>query len=117
VPLGVPREPTKSSAIGRVKGAMPRVLVELAQLAYNVRSLWQLIVTLRRRRYDFIYERYALYNIAGLIAARMFGLVLILEVNTPYARHGEILRLAICTVGARARALYLSQGGRHHHGD
>jgi len=86
VPLGVPREPTKSSSIGRVKGAMPRVLVELAQLAYNVRSLWQLIVTLRRRRYDFIYERYALYNIAGLIAARMFGLVLILEVNTPYAQ-------------------------------
>ena len=86
VPLGAARERAKSSSIARVKGAMPRVLVELAQLAYNVRSLWQLFVRLRRSRYDFIYERYALYNVAGLIAARMFGLVLILEVNTPYAR-------------------------------
>src|SRR4029077_13315475 len=86
VPLGAPRERTKSSSIARLKGAMPRVLVELAQLAYNVRSLWQLSVQLRRGRYDFIYERYALYNIAGLIAARMFGLLLILEVNTLYAQ-------------------------------
>jgi glycosyltransferase involved in cell wall biosynthesis len=86
VAIGAPRQQSKPSSMARIKGAMPRVLVELAQLAYNVRSLWQLIGQLRRRRYDFIYERYALYNVAGLMAARMFGLALILEVNTPYAQ-------------------------------
>ncbi len=87
VPVDVARTPAKRSpALARIKSALPRVLVELAQLTYNVRSLWQLAVQLRRRRYDFIYERYALYNVAGLVAARMFGLLLVLEVNTPYAQ-------------------------------
>jgi len=80
------REGGRRSLLGRLKGAAPRFVVELAQVAFNVVSVAQLARALSRARYDFIYERYALYNIAGLVAARIFGLPLVLEVNTLYAQ-------------------------------
>jgi glycosyltransferase involved in cell wall biosynthesis len=80
------RERGGRSWLGRLKGAAPRFVVELAQVAFNVVSAAQLVRALSRARYDFIYERYALYNLAGLVAARIFGLPLVLEVNTLYAQ-------------------------------
>lgn len=74
------------SRLGRIKRRLPRLLLEIAQLAYNAVSLLQLFRQLRRCRYDFIYERYALFNVAGLVASRVFGVPLVLEVNTPYAQ-------------------------------
>jgi glycosyltransferase involved in cell wall biosynthesis len=85
-PHPVSRDTSKPTLTGRIKRRLPRFGVELAQLAYNLKSLLQLIRALRRTRPAFIYERYGLYNIAGLIAARWFRLPLILEVNTPYAQ-------------------------------
>jgi glycosyltransferase involved in cell wall biosynthesis len=77
--------PARATFAGRLKRRMPRALVELAQVAYNVVSLARLVRALARNRYDFIYERHALYNVAGLLAARLFALPLVLEVNTLYA--------------------------------
>ncbi|HEY2037637.1 MAG TPA: glycosyltransferase family 4 protein [Steroidobacteraceae bacterium] len=93
-PIGVAGESPRASAgagggrslLGRLKEAAPRFLVELAQLGFNVVSVVQLARALARQRYDFIYERYALYNVAGLMAARAFGIPLVLEVNTLYAQ-------------------------------
>jgi glycosyltransferase involved in cell wall biosynthesis len=76
----------RSTRLGRIKQRLPRFGVELAQIVYNLRSLWQLLRTLKRGSYEFIYERYALYNIAGVLAARLFHRPLILEVNTLYAQ-------------------------------
>jgi glycosyltransferase involved in cell wall biosynthesis len=76
---------SRASFAGSVKRRMPRMLVELAQVAYNVISVARLVRMLARNRYDFIYERHALYNMAGLAAARAFAVPLILEVNTLYA--------------------------------
>ena len=76
----------RGTRLGRIKRRLPRFGVELAQIVYNLRALWQLWRALNRGTYDFIYERYALYNVAGLLAARLFRLPLILEVNTPYAQ-------------------------------
>ncbi|MHB8813911.1 MAG: glycosyltransferase family 4 protein [Steroidobacteraceae bacterium] len=84
-PIHAAGGPSKKTFAGGVKGRMPRVLVELAQVAYNVVSLARLVRMLARTRYDFIYERHALYNMAGLLAARVFTVPLILEVNTLYA--------------------------------
>lgn len=90
VKLGAPlrsgQNPGRPSALGRIKNSLPRGVVELAQLGYNLRPLLQLAVCLKRNRYDFMYERYALYNIAGLATAKLFGVPFILEVNTPYAQ-------------------------------
>lgn len=85
-PAAVSRVTARRTLLGRIKGLLPRCGVELAQLVYNARSLWQLRRTLRQSRYDFIYERYALYNFAGVLAARAAGIPLILEVNTLYAQ-------------------------------
>jgi glycosyltransferase involved in cell wall biosynthesis len=76
----------RRSFFGRLKQRTPRALVELLQLAYNAVSFCKLAVALGRHRYDFIYERHALYNVAGVTAARAFGVPVILEVNTLYAR-------------------------------
>lgn len=83
--ISMTREGQQRSRLGRVKAAIPRPLLELAQVAYNLVSFVKLARQLYRTRYDFIYERYALYNIAGLLAGHAFGLPVILEVNTLYA--------------------------------
>ena len=85
-PHPVSRHTSGPTLTGRIKRRLPRFAVELAQLVYNIKSLLQLAPVLRRMRPDFIYERYGIYNIAGLIAARWFQRPLILEVNTPYAQ-------------------------------
>jgi len=85
-PAPVSRHAVRSTRLGRIKRRLPRFGVELAQIVYNVRALWQLLGALHRGSYQFIYERYALYNVAGLLAARLFHVPLILEVNTLYAQ-------------------------------
>lgn len=75
----------RPSFLGRIKRMAPRWLLELLLVAYN------LPVALRMRREvmsfkpDLIYERYALYNFAGVLYARLRRIPIILEVNTPYA--------------------------------
>ncbi len=80
------RGAAKQSVMGRVKRHTPRLLIELVQIVYNALSFAKLLRALLRRRYDLVYERYALYNIAGLLAARAFAKPFVLEVNTLYAR-------------------------------
>jgi glycosyltransferase involved in cell wall biosynthesis len=74
------------SVVGQIKRRTPRLLIELAQIGFNAISSVKLWRALFRARYDFIYERYALYNWAGLLAARVFGIPFVLEVNTLYAQ-------------------------------
>lgn len=77
---------SNQSTLGRIKRSTPRLFVELTQIIYNAVSFGKLFNALFRRRYDFVYERYALYNVAGLLAARAFAKPFVLEVNTLYAR-------------------------------
>lgn len=67
---------------------------EAVQLAYNLIGVPMLAWTLLRGRTAFIYERYSLFNFAGLAAARLFRVPLVLEVNSPFAleqaRDGDI---------------------------
>ena len=58
---------------------------EIVQLAYNLVGIPMLLAALWRRNVHFIYERYSLFNFTGVIAARLFGIPLILEVNSPFA--------------------------------
>lgn len=77
---------SRPSILGRIKNAAPRLLFELMQLAYNVIVDRRLVRAVREFRPDLIYERYALFNFAGVRRARKLGIPLILEVNTPYAQ-------------------------------
>jgi len=82
---------------------LPRVLFELAELAWGLWSAVRLMRRARRFRPDVIYERYGLHLLGGTIAARLLRLPLLVEVNAPLAeeraRHGGLafLGFARCT--------------------
>jgi len=73
----------ESKVVAAVRRRLPRALLELAELAYNVPA------TLRLRRAclafepDLIYERYNLYFLAGTLLRRWRGIPLFIEVNAP----------------------------------
>jgi glycosyltransferase involved in cell wall biosynthesis len=74
------------SVLGRIKRSTPRLIFELMQLGYNLVVHRRLADVIREFKPDLIYERYALFNFAGVRLARKLGIPLILEVNTPYAQ-------------------------------
>jgi glycosyltransferase involved in cell wall biosynthesis len=78
------REPLWSRLFARLP-----IAPEILQLGYNVMGLLIVARAIRRFRPDFIYERYALFNFSGVLAARLFRLPLILEVNSPLAREAR----------------------------
>lgn len=59
----------------------PEALFEGVEMAYNAYALPALESRLLFGRYELLYERYALFNIAGVVAARRHGIPMILEVN------------------------------------
>ena len=63
----------RRSLLGRVKAHAPRWLFEILQLGYNGVSSVKLWRAAGRVRPDFIYERYALFNVSGLLVARARG--------------------------------------------
>lgn len=65
----------------RVVSRLPEPMFELAELAYNLVAAVRLLLHLRRRPAQMIYERYSLFLIAGVLVARWKLIVVILEVN------------------------------------
>ncbi len=62
---------------------LPRFARELAEYAYTPLARPRLVSAARDLGADFIYERYAFGNAAGVQAARRVGCPLVLEVNSP----------------------------------
>lgn len=87
-------EEGRPSAAGALRRRLPKALFELAELAWGLWSAVRLVRRARRFRPDVIYERYGLHLLGGAIAARVLGLPLLLEVNSPLAeeraRHGGL---------------------------
>ena len=81
--------------VEKIAALTPAALYEVAELAYNVPAYVRLSRAIRRDRPDCIYERYSLNTVAGVIAARRFGIPLLLEVNSPLVdekqRHGTLV--------------------------
>jgi len=74
-------QPSKSPWSALAK--MPRFARELAEYAYTSVGRPRVIGAARKHKVDFIYERYAFGNAAGVMAAHRLQLPLILEVNSP----------------------------------
>jgi glycosyltransferase involved in cell wall biosynthesis len=108
---------------------IPRWVMELLEYFYSLPAALWLWVKIVRRRPDFIYERYALGNFAGVLAARLSGLPLLLEVNSPLAlekrdtgqlQYGALARLSerlilkmatrILVVSKVLKQIYVDQG-------
>ncbi len=71
--------------VGRLKATLPGALYEVAEAAYSLVAYRRLRRAMREFRPDVIYERYALFQPAGVWASKRTGIPLLLEVNAPYA--------------------------------
>lgn len=60
----------------------PQMVFELLEILSNLYTIFNLSRDIKKQNgTDFIYERYAMFGIAGVLAARRSGIPLILEVN------------------------------------
>ncbi|MGA0059285.1 MAG: glycosyltransferase [Planctomycetota bacterium] len=83
------------------KLSLPRRAVEAMEIAYGFQGARRIVAAARAFRPDFIYERHALHCDAGLRAARILGVPLLLEVNSPLS--DEMDRLGLLRFAGRAR--------------
>jgi len=79
---GTPAAAPKRSAWSAL-AHLPRFARELAEYSYTAYARPRLYQALDRERPDFLYERYAFGNAAGVIAARRAKVPIVLEVNSP----------------------------------
>lgn len=104
----VPKSAAGASAGGRRNHPfwnrlrLPRLLLELLEIAYSFRARRVLAREIRTFRPHLLYERHALHCHAGLDAARAAGIPLFLEVNSPMV--DEMKALGLLRFEGRARA-------------
>ncbi len=76
-------DPDKESFISRIAAKAPPLIYECMEILYNIYGIFKLIKYIRQSRPNFIYERYALFNLAGVIVSKLYNIPLIEEVNAP----------------------------------
>jgi glycosyltransferase involved in cell wall biosynthesis len=76
--------------VQRLKVHLPKAVYELLELAYSLVAYSRLASVAREFRPDFIYERYNLFLLAGLLLKRRLGIPLLLEVNAPLAEERRL---------------------------
>jgi glycosyltransferase involved in cell wall biosynthesis len=69
--------------VTKLKKLLPRALYELLELSYSIWIFIKLVKAIKQFKPEFIYERYNLYQPAGIWASKLFNIPLILEVNAP----------------------------------
>lgn len=69
----------------KLKDLLPQAIYELLELSYSLIIAAKLIRSILRNRPDFIYERYNLFQPAGVLISKLFNIPLLLEVNAPLA--------------------------------
>ena len=69
--------------VSKLKQKLPLWVYEILELTYSSLIAFKLIRAIFQKRPDFIYERYNLYQPAGVIVAKLFKLPILLEVNAP----------------------------------
>lgn len=76
---------------------VPEICFELAEILYNFAAYNRISKILKEKKYDFIYERYAIFNWAGVKAAKKRNIPILLEINytsyTPlYRKRSALLK-------------------------
>jgi glycosyltransferase involved in cell wall biosynthesis len=72
-----------NTTVDRIKRSIPMAVYELLEIAYNIKAFLRLRAAVQAYRPDVIYERFSLFLFAGIWARRLYGLPLLLEVNSP----------------------------------
>jgi glycosyltransferase involved in cell wall biosynthesis len=76
---------TGSRIVATVRYFLPNICAEMVEIAYNVPAFWRLRRACRKFSPDFVYERYNLYYLAGMLLSRWYGIPFCLEINSPLA--------------------------------
>ncbi|WNC68462.1 glycosyltransferase [Thalassotalea nanhaiensis] len=69
--------------VTKLKKLLPQALYEMLELSYSIWIFIKLAVAIKTFKPDFIYERYNLYQPAGIWASKLFNIPIMLEVNAP----------------------------------
>ena len=64
-----------------ISNSFPKISFEFAEIVYNIPAYFRINDIIKHEGIDFIYERYAMYCISGVMLARKLGIPVILEVN------------------------------------
>jgi glycosyltransferase involved in cell wall biosynthesis len=75
----------ESKLLSVMRRWLPRALLEVAELMYNIPAFLRLRTGYRRFEPELIYERYSLYYVAGLLLKKCNHIPYYLEVNSPLA--------------------------------
>jgi glycosyltransferase involved in cell wall biosynthesis len=75
--------------VSSLKARLPKFIYEFLELGYSLVAGYKLIKAIKKDRPDVIYERYNLYQPAGVLVAKWFKIPLILEVNAPLKEERE----------------------------
>jgi len=70
-----------ATLLGVLARRLPQAAFECLEVGYNLVAFPRLLRQCRRTKPTLIYERYALYNAAGVLAGRLAGVPVVLEVN------------------------------------
>ena len=69
--------------VHRLKAMLPKALYELMEFSYSWVAYRKLLSVAAEFQPDFIYERYNLFLLSGVMASRRLNIPLLLEVNAP----------------------------------
>ena len=75
----------ESALIAKIRRNFPGTLLELAELIYSLVAFLRLRAAFKEFRPDFVYERYNLYFIAGMLLKLFYRVPFYLEINSPLA--------------------------------
>jgi len=71
----------KTKILHKLANILPQPLFELMEIFYNIFALLKLRKCIKEVRPNFIYERYAFFNVAGAVVSKLYKIPLVLEVN------------------------------------
>jgi glycosyltransferase involved in cell wall biosynthesis len=60
---------------------IPQIIFELFEIGYNLVDCVRLTKQLKKKRYVFLYERYSIFNVAGILASHISGIPIIIEAS------------------------------------
>jgi len=69
--------------VAKLKRRLPVALYEILELSYSLWIFIKLVIAIKQFKPEFIYERYNLYQPAGIWVSKLFKIPLVLEVNAP----------------------------------
>jgi glycosyltransferase involved in cell wall biosynthesis len=73
----------ESTSVALFKRFVPGSIYEILELAYSIIAFFKLRRAYLKHRPDVLYERYTLYLLAGVWLKRLYGVPMVLEVNSP----------------------------------